>query len=292
VRDTRSLKPLIARLRDADSAVRWKACEALGQLGEARAARPLIAALKDEDYLVREKACEALGKLGGRRAIKALARMTWDEDNSVARAACVGLGESGDVRAVKPLRRVREADTRTWGHYSGLVKGAAEDALRKLGENGVFEAMVALLEDEDSNTAYAGSQLLAASRDPRARWPLKRKMRKLERRRQTDGLEYSNAKEALQQLVADLGLSQEPAEEKEPPRRALTASDFSVGTYFVASGGMGSIIGKCTGKMDDQRIMALCFSSACRQGEEGTFPINRIRRIVSEEEFNREFSYL
>jgi len=286
MRDPRSLKPLIARLKDADLGVRLKACEALAALADERAVKPLIKALKDKDCSVRENACEALAKLGGRQAVKALSRMTRDEEFSVARAACLGLGESGDVRAVKPLRQVRQADSRTWEH-PGLVKGGAEDALRKLGENGVFEAIVALVEDEEDATAAIGRKLLGASSDPRALEPLERELGKLKKRRQTDGLRYADTRKALQQLVAELGIG-----EKRPKDQLKPVQDIQPGDFFVARGQLRHVYGRCTERSSDIAIIAYCHSELCPQGELGQIPISRIAKIISEEEFNKELSRL
>ena len=67
-----AVEPLINALKDEDSGVRWKAAEALEEIGDERAVEPLINALKDEDSGVREGAAEALGEIGDERAVEPL----------------------------------------------------------------------------------------------------------------------------------------------------------------------------------------------------------------------------
>ncbi len=54
---------LIEALKDKEKTGRWRAAEALGDIGDDRAVEPLIAGLKDEEPWVRWWAANALGKI-------------------------------------------------------------------------------------------------------------------------------------------------------------------------------------------------------------------------------------
>lgn len=64
-----------------------------------------------------------------------------------------------------------------------------------------------------------------------------------------------------------------------------------VGEYFMANGQFTFIYGKCEDTHPSylQRgvIMAHCFSSMAPYGERGSFPLERIRRIITETEFEQ-----
>ncbi|MDD3070041.1 MAG: HEAT repeat domain-containing protein, partial [Methanoculleus horonobensis] len=53
---------------------RWRAVDALGEIGDSRAVRPLIEALEDEFVDVRWKAAKALGLIDGREPVLPLIR--------------------------------------------------------------------------------------------------------------------------------------------------------------------------------------------------------------------------
>ena len=76
-----AVKPLIEALKDGaeDVAVRMKAAEVLGEIGDERAVEPLIQALKDKDEFVRQCAAEALGEIGDERAVETLNQALKDE---------------------------------------------------------------------------------------------------------------------------------------------------------------------------------------------------------------------
>jgi len=56
---------LIQNLNDENIEIRWKAAEALGELGDSRAVEPLITALENENSDVREDMAIAIRSMGG-----------------------------------------------------------------------------------------------------------------------------------------------------------------------------------------------------------------------------------
>lgn len=82
-----SLDDLLAALKDPSMAVKEKAAEALGRIGDPRAAEALAAALdvKDEDEWVMLREAEALVRCGGAAGMTALIRIARDAEAKVAR---------------------------------------------------------------------------------------------------------------------------------------------------------------------------------------------------------------
>ncbi|HII06056.1 MAG TPA: hypothetical protein HA349_01690 [Methanotrichaceae archaeon] len=95
---------LVANLEYGDLDVRWKAAEALGEIGDSRAFDPLIESLKDdEDSRVRKGAAWALGLIGDPKAVDPLIEALQDDYGSARAGAAEALGRIGDPRAVEPL---------------------------------------------------------------------------------------------------------------------------------------------------------------------------------------------
>lgn len=93
---------LITLLSHPDAAVRAKAAEVLGRIGDVRAVEPLIAALQDEDARVLIPAAEALGWIGDARANWPLVRAL--DDGYLQLAAAEALGRIA-LRAPDPQMR-------------------------------------------------------------------------------------------------------------------------------------------------------------------------------------------
>ena len=74
-----SVEPLIQALKDEEWGARYRAAEALGEIGDARVVEPLIQALKDENPDVRMRTARALGKIGDERAVEPLIQALKDE---------------------------------------------------------------------------------------------------------------------------------------------------------------------------------------------------------------------
>ncbi len=122
----RDTQRLLAGLGSKDPDVRYRAAEALGDLGDARSVEPIAALLADEESGVRWKAAEALGKLGS-QAVEPLIRSLHDQSVDVRWMAAIALGEIGDPRAIGPLVETL-TDTDTY------VRSRAALALGKIGE--------------------------------------------------------------------------------------------------------------------------------------------------------------
>jgi HEAT repeat protein len=136
----RNVKGLIKLLGYKERAVRIKASEALGELGDARAVEPLIKALGDRNNeTVRRTAAAALGKLGDGRAVVPLIKALGDADRGVCVTAAEALGKLGDARAVEPL--IERLGISSWS----VPKAAA--ALVKLGTALAVEPLIKALLD-------------------------------------------------------------------------------------------------------------------------------------------------
>ena len=160
----KDVKGLIKALHyKKDYKVRWRAAEALGEIGDARAVEPLIAvSLQDENAGVRWGAAEALGKIGDARAIKSLMGALKDKD--VREEAIRALRRIGDVRAVKPLLNETE-----WIYY--LIATEKWDEVVKIGKPAV-ELLIDALKDRYWNVRVCAVKALGDIGDARAVEPL------------------------------------------------------------------------------------------------------------------------
>jgi len=109
---------LLAALRDEHAGVRWRAAEALGQLGVASEAvvTALLATLRHEDAGVRSGAAEALRELGvgSKAVVEALLAALRDKHADVRGAAAHALGKLAppDNYVAETLRRMCKARTK------------------------------------------------------------------------------------------------------------------------------------------------------------------------------------
>jgi len=186
---TRFVEPLIEKLGNENSFVRYAAAWALGEIGNRRAIEPLIGTLGDEDPLVHEAAARALGKINDRsiiphlmdglnsdnphfragcatalgamkeaRAVELLIKKLKDEDKDVREAAARALGEINDERAVESL-------VETLRDEKGFVCLAAAEALGKIGDRRAVEPLIEKLRDEDKLACYAAAEALGEIND-------------------------------------------------------------------------------------------------------------------------------
>jgi HEAT repeat protein len=172
VGDPRVVESLIAALKDEDQVVRWRAVEALKEIG-GPAVEPLIAALKDEDPDVCQLAAETLREIGDPAVeplIAVLADASWrtsgssDEDPDVRWQAAKVLGKIGDP-AVEPLI-VALADEHQEGRW--LVA----EALGKIGDPRAVEPLIVALADEHQGVRCQAAEALGEIRGPRTVEPL------------------------------------------------------------------------------------------------------------------------
>lgn len=125
--------PLIERLDDSDSEVRWKAAEALGRIGDDEALEPLIYTLNDTDGDVRKQAARALGELDDPIAVDALIEALSDRDWPVRKNAATSLGRIGDERALKPLlKTLDDKDIDVRRHAIGALVKMKSKAVKPL----------------------------------------------------------------------------------------------------------------------------------------------------------------
>ena len=128
-----AVTPLIERLDDSDSEVRWKAAEALGKIGDYKALEPLIYALNDTDGDVRKQASRSLGELDDPIAVDALIEALSDMDWPVRKNAATSLGRIGDERALKPLlKALDDKDIDVRRHAIGALVKMKSKAVKPL----------------------------------------------------------------------------------------------------------------------------------------------------------------
>jgi HEAT repeat protein len=84
----------IQLLKDKNLNFRWRAAEALGELGDPSAVEPLIEALRDPFVDVQWLAAKSLGKIGDSRAVGPLLEALKSEDKWLRVGAAWGLGKS------------------------------------------------------------------------------------------------------------------------------------------------------------------------------------------------------
>lgn len=90
-----AVEPIIqALLESRNQAIRWRAAEALGHIGDTRAIEPLIQALGDKDTSVQWRAIEALADIG-EPAIESLVFATEDDSVEI---------RWGATRAIKDIK--------------------------------------------------------------------------------------------------------------------------------------------------------------------------------------------
>ncbi|TPW20742.1 MAG: PBS lyase HEAT domain-containing protein repeat-containing protein, partial [Elusimicrobia bacterium] len=86
---------LVVALERGDETLRWRAADALGQLGPAArsASAPLLKALKSESWRVRSSAALALGNVGAseNKVLKALRRLLKDSHPDTRHSAQTAL---------------------------------------------------------------------------------------------------------------------------------------------------------------------------------------------------------
>ncbi|HXI55025.1 MAG TPA: HEAT repeat domain-containing protein, partial [Polyangia bacterium] len=153
--DLRATAYLLKGLGDADSWVRYYACQALGKLAFEPAAQAIVQLLSDPAGQVRVAAIEALSCLNSDAAVKALKAAAADPDADIQRAAIVGLGVAKRAEGLPLILnavRAPEASTR-------LV---AISALAGFRTAEVLEAYRAAASDPDDSVRTAAVGFLAA----------------------------------------------------------------------------------------------------------------------------------
>jgi len=156
----------LQRLRDAssdpDAWVRYYACQALGNAGDADAAEMLLVRAQDSAGQVRVAAVDALAKLATPAALEALRLAAQHEDPELRRAALAGIGQTRE-RSLLPLlldaSYAAETATRLLA-VSGLANFEQIEALTRVGD--------VARSDPEASVQNAAIELLGDSVKPQA----------------------------------------------------------------------------------------------------------------------------
>jgi serine/threonine protein kinase len=153
---------ITALLRDRNEVVRWRAAEALGKVGpEAREAVPaLVAALSGPPGLLTTEAAKALGRIGpaGAEAVPALARALGNTEVFTRREAAkalVRMGAHGEPAVDSLISALKDKDK--------VVRAEAARALGRVGPGArrAVPSLTAAAKDKDDLVQLAASQALA-----------------------------------------------------------------------------------------------------------------------------------
>jgi HEAT repeat protein len=173
-----TLERLRAATTDADAWVRYYACQALGNVGDAGAAELLSARAEDPAGQVRVAAIDALAKLSTEPALEVLGRAALHDDPELRRAALAGVGLTRKAALLPLLLDASYApDTATrLVAVSGLANFPDEAALlrvcaiaRKDPEPSLQNAAIELLADNTTPQATAALIALLSDDAHRAR---------------------------------------------------------------------------------------------------------------------------
>jgi len=158
-RDIRVVPPLIQALGDEDGIIHQKAMEALVKLG-GMAVESLIGALKHSNSAVRWRAAEILGQIGNDAAVGPLSRtVKEDKDRCVRGKALKALEQFGDV-AIGPLIESLKDE-----HY--YIRSEAIEALKKFG-GAAIGPLIESLKDRDWYVRWQAVQALDVIGDDKA----------------------------------------------------------------------------------------------------------------------------
>jgi HEAT repeat protein len=169
--DTRSVEPLIMKLKDNVMEVRRKAASSLGRIKDPRAVEPLILSLNDENEEVRRDAVEALGFIKDRRAVEPLIAALKDDDSDVRGKATWSLIQLKDTRSVGPLVNLLN-DRNNYFYAVRALDSIKPDWRFSEAALNAVPSFIAQLNDEDNNTRSIAIYALEHIRDPRSVKPL------------------------------------------------------------------------------------------------------------------------
>jgi HEAT repeat protein len=151
-------KGLIVALSSEDPAIRYLAVDALGGLHDPAAIPSLVRCLTGErGNDIRWKAAEALGNLG-RAAVKPLVGVLSSADEDVRWMAALALGATRDDSAIGPLIALFSDPDR-------FVRGRATAALGMIGSAAV-PALTSALTDPDPDLRWGAGVTFGIIRDP------------------------------------------------------------------------------------------------------------------------------
>ena len=124
--------------------VRYRAVEAIGQIGGKAALPALLQALDDDNWSVgRQNIVEAIGNVVGDAALPALLQALEHEDQFVRQYAAEAIGQIGGDAALPALLQALE-------HEDQFVRQCAAEAIGQIGGEAALLALLKVLEDENS----------------------------------------------------------------------------------------------------------------------------------------------
>lgn len=161
------MRMLLARLKKVlqthqEASVRAEAVSVLGLWGHEAALALLLSCLEDKDAAVRMRAVESLGRIGDQAAVSGLAQTLCSDSNLwVRQQAAVALGRIGDLRAVSSLIEALD-------HDHVLVQAGAVDALGHLPCSATRQALRRSAEGEVAELRWRAARALASVGSARA----------------------------------------------------------------------------------------------------------------------------
>lgn len=149
--------------------------KAISNFKDTSTVTPLLYCLnnKDEHYRIRLACADALGKIGDRYAVAPLIDVVKDENEKsvyLRESAASALGLLGDMRAIDPLVSILETKQGLMNKFTFLKERVIE-ALTKLrldGNDRVFHALKASLDDESAQVRINAIEALMESSHPKA----------------------------------------------------------------------------------------------------------------------------
>jgi HEAT repeat protein len=146
-----SVEPLLSVLQRKDLGdVRWCAAMALGQIRSTKAVAGLIDVLNDSDSQVKKQAISALGWIGDKRAAAWIVQILERADSEARESAAFALGHMADETLLDPLLRfLQDADAR--------VRTGCAYALGKIRSEIAVETLIAALSGDPSAEVRAGA---------------------------------------------------------------------------------------------------------------------------------------
>jgi HEAT repeat protein len=148
---------LIEKLTDPRAEMRYRACQVLAELRDARAVDALIDLLKIRDIVhgtsVASVAAKALGRLADQKAVAHLLPLIDSEDKELRYNVIRALGFLRATQAgAKLVARLKDKDAT---FFDALVRCAAAEALGRIKHNEAIPELAALLDDNAEET-YTG----------------------------------------------------------------------------------------------------------------------------------------
>jgi len=155
-----AIDALVKCLNDETCRNRRGIIEALGYIGGERVIHTLLKALKNTELSVRIAAVDALKETRDPRCVPDLIKCLKDQDPGMRAAAAGALG-SFERSAVMPLAGALKDP-----HWA--VRKAAVEAIGKIKEGGMVDALYPLLKDADHDVREAACEALGKLHQPRA----------------------------------------------------------------------------------------------------------------------------